>query len=145
MKTKQFLILSLILVSFLLASCRPNQSSNTDSISGSDISEISSDTSNDTSTSSNLDSSSDTSSEPTTNNPNPQNSKAIVTTVQALAQKKATDTKTFIASRALLNMRDIIKKDILIWLITDGRLSPTASVAKIPALSYPEPHILIIK
>ena len=93
MKKKQFLILSLILVSFLLASCRPNQSSTTDSISGSDISEISSDTSNDTSTSSNLDSSSDTSSEPTTNNPNPQNSKAIVTTVQALAQKKATDTK----------------------------------------------------
>lgn len=107
MKTKRLILLSLVLTSFLLGSCENNHPSISDSSSSgtSDISNVTSDTSNETSntssgtsdtsgdTSTGTSSSSSTSSEVTSNNPNPENSKAIVTTVQALAQKKATDTK----------------------------------------------------
>ena len=80
MKSSNKVFLLLAIASFLLAGC-----GNTN---------ISSDTSNtSSSTSSDPSASPSTSTSPAESNPNPENSKAIETTVQALAQKKATDTK----------------------------------------------------
>ena len=80
MKSSNKVFLLLAIASFLVAGC-----GNTN---------ISSDTSNtSSSTSSDPSASPSTSTSPAESNPNPENSKAIETTVQALAQKKATDTK----------------------------------------------------
>ena len=79
-KSSNKVFLLLAVASFLVAGC-----GNTN---------ISSDTSNtSSSTSSDPSASPSTSTSPAESNPNPENSKAIETTVQALAQKKATDTK----------------------------------------------------
>lgn len=94
MKTKKIILLSLVLTSLLLSSCKNDNSSTSDISSGdiSDSSSVSADTSGDTSGGTSQDTpSSSSTSDPT--NPNPENPSAIVTTVKALAQKKATDTK----------------------------------------------------
>ena len=97
MKSSNKVFLLLAIASFLLAGCgNTNISSDTSNASSSDIeSDTSLGTSSDTSssTSSNPSTSPSTSTSPSESNPNPENSKAIETTVQALAQKKATDTK----------------------------------------------------
>ena len=97
MKSSNKVFLLLAIASFLVAGCgNTNISGDTSNTSSSDIeSDSSLDTSSDTSSST----SSDPSSSPSTStassetNPNPENSKAIKTTVKALAQKKATDNK----------------------------------------------------
>lgn len=97
MKSSNKVFLLLAIASFLVAGCGNNNiSSDTSNASSSDIeSDTSLGTSSDTSSSTSSDSSSSpsTSTSPSESNPNPENSKAIETTVQALAQKKATDTK----------------------------------------------------
>ena len=96
-KSSNKVFLLLAVASFLVAGCgNTNISGDTSNTSSSDIeSDSSLDTSSDTSlsTSSDPSSSPSTSTSPSESNPNPENSKAIETTVQALAQKKATDTK----------------------------------------------------
>ena len=97
MKTKHIILLPLIIASILISGCRPTTPSSGDSSNTSGDVSTSTDTSTDTATNTSEGTSqgtSSTSSGPTTSNPNPQNSKAVVTTVQALAQKKATDNKT---------------------------------------------------
>ena len=97
MKSSNKVFLLLAVASFLVAGCgNTNISGDTSNTSSSDIeSDTSLGTSSDTSssTSSNPSTSPSTSTSPSESNPNPENSKAIETTVQALAQKKATDTK----------------------------------------------------
>ena len=97
MKSSNKVFLLLAIASFLVAGCGNNNiSGDTSNASSSDIeSDTSLGTSSDTSssTSSNPSTSPSTSTSPSESNPNPENSKAIETTVQALAQKKATDTK----------------------------------------------------
>lgn len=96
-KSSNKVFLLLAIASFLVAGCGNNNiSSDTSNASSSDIeSDTSLGTSSDTSSSTSSDPSSSpsTSTSPSENNPNPENSKAIETTVEALAQKKATDTK----------------------------------------------------
>lgn len=105
MKIKNKIILLIAVASFLLASCQNNLPSDSTSIGSdssslsddiSDISSATSDIPSDTASNSSHGTSSSTSDSTTTNisNPNPENSKAVVTTVEALAKKKATDTKT---------------------------------------------------
>ncbi|MDD3099603.1 MAG: endonuclease [Bacilli bacterium] len=97
MKSSNKVFLLLAIASFLVAGCgNTNISGDTSNTSSSDIeSDSSLDTSSDTSSSTSSDPSSSpsTSASPSESNPNPENSKAIKTTVKALAQKKATDTK----------------------------------------------------
>ncbi|MDY0345665.1 MAG: endonuclease [Bacilli bacterium] len=81
MKIKNKSMLFLAIVSFLLASCGNNNPPTNISDS---VSDISSDTSSDTSSSE---------SSSTSSTPNPENPKAVVTTVKTLAQKKASDNK----------------------------------------------------
>jgi len=96
-KSSNKVFLLLAIASFLVAGCgNTNISGDTSNTSSSDIeSDSSLDTSSDTSSSTSSDPSSSpsTSASPSESNPNPENSKAIKTTVKALAQKKATDTK----------------------------------------------------
>ena len=95
MKTKKIILLSLVLTSLLLSGCKNDIPSISD-ISSGDISDSSStplDTSGDTSGGTGQDTTSSSSNTNDPSRPNPENPSAIVTTVQALAQKKATDTR----------------------------------------------------
>lgn len=123
MKSSNKVFLLLAIASFLVAGCGNNSiSSDTSSISYSDISsDTSLDTNSDTSssTSSNTSVSSSTSTAPSETNPNPENSKAIKTTVKALAQKKATDNKNLYRVTGIAQYAGYYKKGYF-DLVDDG-------------------------
>lgn len=121
MKTKKIIFLSLVLTSLLLSGCKNDNPSISD-ISG-DISDSSSttlDTSGDTSGGTSQDTTSSSSTSTTDpSRPNPENPSAIVTTVKALAQKKATDTKNLYRVTGIAQYAGYYKKGYF-DLVDDG-------------------------
>ncbi len=111
MKIYNKIIFFVAIGGFLLASCRNNLPSDSASDTISDTSSATSETSSDTAsdTSQGTSSSTSTSTE-TITNPNPENSQAIVTTVQALAQKKASDTRNLYRVKGIAQYPGYAKK-----------------------------------